>query len=140
MKSTEIRFNGDKVNEFNETQEGEWLIKEETDSTIISIKIILRNPTQPNIDVNKIDLLCNTDYDLDNIFTLYNSFGTAWERIEPDIKTNGNDTIRYDNRKGKIRFGRTGEQTITVSAKDKVTNLKYEGDFTFRINHLRSMR
>lgn len=133
VKSTEIRFNGDKVNEFNETQEGEWLIKEETDSTIISIKIILRNPTQPNIDVNKIDLLCNTDYDLDNIFTLYNSFGTAWERIEPDIKTNGNDTIRYDNRKGKIRFGRTGEQTITVSAKDKVTNLKYEGDFTFRI-------
>lgn len=132
-ESTEIRFNGYKVNEFNETQEGEWLIKKETDSTIISIKIILRNPTQPNIDVNKIDLLCNTDYDLDSIFTLYNSFGTAWERIEPDIKTNGNNTIRYDNRKGKIRFGRTGEQTITVSAKDKVTNLKYEGDFTFRI-------
>ena len=132
-ESTEIRFNGYKVNEFNETQEGEWLIKKETDSTIISIKIILRNPTQPNIDVNKIDLLCNTDYDLDTIFTLYNSFGTAWERIEPDIKTNGNNTIRYDNRKGKIRFGRTGEQTITVSAKDKVTNLKYEGDFTFRI-------
>lgn len=132
-ESTEIRFNGYKVNEFNETQEGEWLIKKETDSTIISIKIILRNPTQPNIDVNKIDLLCNTDYDLDTIFTLYNSFGTAWERIEPDIKTNGNNTIRYDKRKGKIRFGRTGEQTITVSAKDKVTNLKYEGDFTFRI-------
>ena len=132
-ESTEIRLNGYKVNEFNETQEGEWLIKKETDSTIISIKIILRNPTQPNIDVNKIDLLCNTDYDLDSIFTLYNSFGTAWERIEPDIKTNGNNTIRYDNRKGKIRFGRTGEQTITVSARDKVTNLKYEGDFTFRI-------
>ena len=132
-ESTEIRLNGYKVNEFNETQEGEWLIKKETDSTIISIKIILRNPTQPNIDVNKIDLLCNTYYDLDSIFTLYNSFGTAWERIEPDIKTNGNNTIRYDNRKGKIRFGRTGEQTITVSARDKVTNLKYEGDFTFRI-------
>lgn len=132
-ESTEIRFNGDKVNEFNETQEGEWLIKKETNYTITSLKIILRNPTQPNIDVNKIDLLCNTDYDLDSIFTLYNSFGTAWERIEPDIKTNGNNTIRYDSRKGKIRFGRTGEQTITVSAKDKVTNLKYESDFTFRI-------
>ena len=131
--ATDIYFNEEKVREFNETQEGEWLIKKETDSTIISIKIILRNPTQPNIDVNKIDLLCNTDYDLDSIFTLYNSFGTAWERIEPDIKTNGNNTIRYDNRKGKIRFGRTGEQTITVSARDKVTNLKYEGDFTFRI-------
>lgn len=132
-ESTEIRFNGDKVSEFNETQEGEWLINKETNSTITSLKIIVRKPIQPNIDVNKIDLLCNTDYDLDSIFTLYNSFGTAWERIEPDIKTNGNNTIRYDNRKGKIRFGRTGEQTITVSAKDKVTNLKYEGDFTFRI-------
>lgn len=132
-ESTEIRFNGDKVNEFNETQEGEWLIKKETNYTITSLKIILRKPIQPNIDINKIDLLCNTDYDLDSIFTLYNSFGIAWDRIEPDIKTNGNNTIRYDSRKGKIRFGRTGEQTITVSAKDKDTNLKYESDFTFRI-------
>lgn len=131
--ATEICFNGDKVNKFIETQEGEWLISQETDTTVSSLKIVLRKPTQPNIDVNKIDLLCNTDYDLDSIFTLYNSFGIAWDRIEPDIKTNGNNTIRYDSRKGKIRFGRTGEQTITVSAKDKDTNLKYESDFTFRI-------
>ena len=131
--ATEIRFNGDKVNEFNETQEGEWLIKKETDSTITSLKIIVRKPIQPNIDIKKIDLLCNIDYDLDRIFTLYNSFGMAQDRIEPDIKTNGNNTIRYDSREGKIRFGRTGEQTITVSAKDKDTNLKYESDFTFRI-------
>ena len=132
-ESTEIRFNGDKVSEFNETQEGEWLINKETNSTITSLKIIVRKPIQPNIDINKIDLLCNTDYDLDSVFTLYNSFGIAWDRIEPNIKTNGNNTIRYDSRKGKIRFGRTGEQTITVSAKDKDTNLKYESDFTFRI-------
>lgn len=132
-ESTELRFNGDKVSEFNETQEGEWLINKETNSTITSLKIIVRKPIQPNIDINKIDLLCNTDYDLDSVFTLYNSFGIAWDRIEPNIKTNGNNTIRYDSRKGKIRFGRTGEQTITVSAKDKDTNLKYESDFTFRI-------
>lgn len=132
-ESTEIRFNGDKVSEFNETQEGEWLINKETNSTITSLKIIVRKPIQPNIDINKIDLLCNTDYDLDSVFTLYNSFGIAWDRIEPNIKTNGNNTIRYDSRKGKIRFGRTGEQKITVSAKDKDTNLKYESDFTFRI-------
>ena len=131
--ATDIYFNEEKVSEFNKLQEGEWVISQETDTTVSSLKIILRKPAQPNIDVNKIDLLCNTDYDLDSIFTLYNSFGTAWERIEPNIKTNGNNTIRYDNKKGKIRFGRTGEQTITVSAKDKVTNLKYEGDFTFRI-------
>lgn len=109
------------------------MISQETDTTVSSLKIILRKPIQPNIDINKIDLLCNIDYDLDSIFTLYNSFGIAWDRIEPDIKTNGNNTIRYDSRKGKIRFGRTGEQTITVSAKDKDTNLKYESDFTFRI-------
>ena len=131
--ATEIHFNGDKVNEFYETQEGELLTKKETDSTITSLKIIVRKPIQPNIDIKKIDLLCNIDYDLDRIFTLYNSFGMAQDRIEPDIKTNGNNTIRYDSREGKIRFGRTGEQTITVSAKDKDTNLKYESDFTFRI-------
>lgn len=132
-ESTEIRFNGDIVHEFNETQEGEWLIKKETDSTITSQNIILRKPVQPSIDVKQIDLLCNTDYDLNTIFTLYNSFGIEWDRIEPNIKANGNNTIRYDSRKGKIRFGRTGEQTITVSAKDKDTKLKYESDFTFRI-------
>ena len=132
-ESTEIRFNGDIVHEFNETQEGEWLIKKETDSKITSQNIILRKPVQPSIDVKQIDLLCNTDYDLNTIFTLYNSFGIEWDRIEPNIKANGNNTIRYDSRKGKIRFGRTGEQTITVSAKDKDTKLKYESDFTFRI-------
>ena len=132
-ESTEIRFNGDIVHEFNETQEGEWLIKKETDSTITSQNIILRKPVQPSIDVKQIDLLCNTDYDLNTIFTLYNSFGIEWDRIEPNIKANGNNTIRYDSRKGKIRFGRTGEQTITVSAKDKDTKLKYESDFNFRI-------
>lgn len=131
--ATDIYFNEEKVSEFNKLQEGEWVISQETDTTVSSLKIILRKPAQPNIDVNKIDLLCNTDYDLDSIFTLYNSFGIAWDRIEPDIKINGNNTIRYDSRKGKIRFGRTGEQTITVSAKDKDTNLKYESDFTFRI-------
>lgn len=131
--ATDIYFNEEKVSEFNKLQEGEWVISQETDTTVSSLKIILRKPIQPNIDINKIDLLCNIDYDLDSIFTLYNSFGIAWDRIEPDIKTNGNNTIRYDSRKGKIRFGRTGEQTITVSAKDKDTNLKYESDFTFRI-------
>lgn len=131
--ATDIYFNEEKVREFNETQEGEWLIKKETDSTITSLKIILKKPVQPKIEVHKIDLLRDVDYKLGTIFTLYNSLGIPWKRIEPNITTNGNHTIRYDGRKGEIRFGRNGEQTITVSVKDKDTKLEYESDFTFRI-------
>ncbi len=131
--ATDIYFNEEKVREFNETQEGEWLIKKETDSTITSLKIILKKPVQPKIEVHKIDLLRDVDYKLGTIFTLYNSLGIPWKRIEPNITTNGNHTIRYDRRKGEIRFGRNGEQTITVSVKDKDTKLEYESDFTFRI-------
>ena len=131
--ATDIYFNEEKVREFNETQEGEWLIKKETDSTITSLKIILKKPVQPKIEVHKIDLLRDVDYKLETIFTLYNSLGIPWKRIEPNITTNGNHTIRYDGRKGEIRFGRNGEQTITVSVKDKDTKLEYESDFTFRI-------
>ena len=131
--ATDIYFNEEKVREFNETQEGEWLIKKETDSTITSLKIILKKPVQPKIEVHKIDLLRDVDYKLETIFTLYNSLGIPWNRIEPNITTNGNHTIRYDGKKGEIRFGRNGEQTITVSVKDKDTKLEYESDFTFRI-------
>ena len=131
--ATDIYFNEEKVREFNETQEGEWLIKKETDSTITSLKIILKKPVQPKIEVHKIDLLRDVDYKLETIFTLYNSLGIPWKRIEPNITTNGNHTIRYDGRKGEIRFGRNGEQTITVSVKDEDTKLEYESDFTFRI-------
>ncbi|CEL91017.1 ATP-binding protein [Streptococcus sanguinis] len=131
--ATDISFNGEKVNGFNKLQEGEWLIKNETNTTITSLKIILKKPVQPKIEVHKIDLLRDVDYKLETIFTLYNSLGIPWKRIEPNITTNGNHTIRYDGRKGEIRFGRNGEQTITVSVKDKDTKLEYESDFTFRI-------
>lgn len=131
--ATDISFNGEKVNGFNKLQEGEWLIKNETNTTITSLKIILKKPVQPKIEVHKIDLFRDVDYKLETIFTLYNSLGIPWKRIEPNITTNGNHTIRYDGRKGEIRFGRNGEQTITVSVKDKDTKLEYESDFTFRI-------
>lgn len=131
--ATDISFNGEKANGFNKLREGEWLIKNETNTTITSLKIILKKPVQPKIEVHKIDLLRDVDYKLGTIFTLYNSLGIPWERIEPNITTNGNHTIRYDGRKGEIRFGRNGEQTITVSVKDKDTKLEYESDFTFRI-------
>mgnify|MGYP000857151381 CR=1 FL=1 len=131
--ATDISFNGEKANGFNKLREGEWLIKNETNTTITSLKIILKKPVQPKIEVHKIDLLRDVDYKLETIFTLYNSLGIPWERIEPNITTNGNHTIRYDGRKGEIRFGRNGEQTITVSVKDKDTKLEYESDFTFRI-------
>lgn len=132
-KSTEILFNNEKVNKFDETQEGEWIIKNETENTITSQKIILKKPMQPKIEVHMIDLSREIVYKLDNIFTLYNSFGKPWDNIKPDLNTNNNSTIRYDGRKGEITFGRTGEQTITVRATDKNTHLEYESDFTFRI-------
>ncbi|WP_165329545.1 ATP-binding protein [Streptococcus tangpeifui] len=130
-ESTEIRFNGDKVNEFKENQEGEWIIKNETDSTITFQKIILKKPLQPKINQSKNILKKGIDYKIDDLFAFTNSFGEEDKGLKFDIDTKNNPTINFN--KGIINFGRLNENTISIEITDKKTGLIHEADFTFRV-------
>ena len=130
-ESTEICFNGDRVNRFNENQEGEWIIKNEKESTITSQKIILKKPVQPKISQSKNILKKGIDYKIDDLFAFTNSFGEEDKGLEFNIDTKNNPTINFN--KGIINFGRLNENTISIVITDKKTKLIHEADFTFRV-------
>ncbi|MDP5885716.1 ATP-binding protein [Streptococcus mutans] len=130
-ESTEICFNGDRVNRFNENQEGEWIIKNEKESTITSQKIILKKPVQPKISQSKDVIKKGIDYKIDELFTFKNSFGEEDKGLEFNIDTKNNPTINFN--KGIIIFGRSNENTISIKITDKKTKLIHEADFTFRV-------
>ena len=134
VASTEIRFNGDKVNEFNKNQEGEWIVKNESEDQIEILKIILKEPIQPKINQKENILKKGIDYNIDDLFTFTNSFGNEkGEGIKPDINTKNNPTINFNKSKGVINFGRLNENTISIKITDKKTGLIHEADFTFRV-------
>ncbi|MFM1627396.1 ATP-binding protein [Streptococcus mutans] len=129
--STEICFNDNLVNNFDKTQEGEWVIKNETDSTVTSQKIILKKPVQPKISQSKDVIKKGIDYKIDELFTFKNSFGEEDKGLEFNIDTKNNPTINFN--KGIIIFGRSNENTISIKITDKKTKLIHEADFTFRV-------
>ena len=129
--ATDIYFNEEKVSEFNKLQEGEWLISQETDTTISSLKIILRKPAQPKISQRKNILKKGIDYKVDDLFTFTNSFGEEDKGLHFEIDTKSNPTINFN--KGIISFGRLNENTISIKITDKKTGLIHEADFTFRV-------
>ncbi|RSI45590.1 hypothetical protein D8871_10650 [Streptococcus sanguinis] len=134
VASTEIRFNGDKVNEFNKNQEGEWIVKNESEDQIEILKIILKEPIQPKINQKENILKKGIDYNIDDLFTFTNSFGNEkGEGIKPDINTKNNPTINFNKSKRVINFGRLNENTISIKITDKKTGLIHEADFTFRV-------
>ncbi|BAQ23314.1 putative uncharacterized protein [Streptococcus troglodytae] len=132
-ESTEICFNDDRVNRFNENQEGEWIIKNEKESTITSQKIILKKPVQPKISQSKNILKKGRDYKIDDLFAFTNSFGEEDKGLEFNIDTKNNPTININFNKGIINFGRLNENTISIVITDKKTKLIHEADFTFRV-------
>lgn len=129
--ATDIYFNEEKVRKFNETQEGEWLIKKETDTAVSSLKIILRKPAQPKISQKENILKKGIDYKVDDLFTFTNSFGEEDKGLHFEIDTKSNPTINFN--KGIISFGRLNENTISIKITDKKTGLIHEADFTFRV-------
>ena len=129
--ATHIYFNGEKVSEFNKLQEGEWLISQETDTTVSSRKIILRKPAQPKISQRENILKKGIDYKVDDLFTFTNSFGEEDKGLQFEIDTKNNPTINFN--KGIISFGRLNENTISIKITDKKTELIHEADFTFRV-------
>lgn len=129
--ATDIYFNEEKVSEFNKLQEGEWLISQETDTTVSSLKIILRKPAQPKISQRENILKKGIDYEVDDLFTFTNSFGEEDKGLHFEIDTKSNPTINFN--KGIISFGRLNENTISIKITDKKTGLIHEADFTFRV-------
>ncbi|KXT63029.1 ATP-binding protein [Streptococcus sp. DD04] len=129
--ATDIYFNEEKVSEFNKLQEGEWLISQETDTTVSSLKIILRKPAQPKISQRENILKKGIDYKVDDLFTFTNSFGEEDKGLQFEIDTKNNPTINFN--KGIISFGRLNENTISIKITDKKTGLIHEADFTFRV-------
>ena len=129
--ATDIYFNEEKVSEFNKLQEGEWLISRETDTTVSSLKIILRKPAQPKISQRENILKKGIDYKVDDLFTFTNSFGEEDKGLHFEIDTKSNPTINFN--KGIINFGRLNENTISIIITDKKTGLIHEADFTFRV-------
>jgi len=134
--ATEIRFNGDKVNEFNETQEGEWLIKKETDSTITSLKIIVRKPIQPNIDIKKIEVFSlKFDEKLIEDELLYtknnliNNYSLLIKTIVPE--TIPNLKVKWETSKGEL-----GEYTFNNNGYNgnvDISSYKYKLTFKRKI-------
>ena len=129
--ATDIYFNEEKVSEFNKLQEGEWVISQETDTTVSSLKIILRKPAQPKISQKGNILKKGIDYKVDNLFNFTNSFGEEDKGLHFEIDTKNNPTINFN--KGIISFGRLNENTISIKITDKKTRLIHEADFTFRV-------
>ena len=129
--ATDIYFNEEKVSEFNKLQEGEWLISQETDTTVSSLKIILRKPAQPKISQRENILKKGIDYKVDDLFTFTNSFGEEDKGLHFEIDTKSKPTINFN--KGIISFGRLNENTISIKITDKKTGLIHEADFTFRV-------
>lgn len=129
--ATDIYFNEEKVSEFNKLQEGEWVISQETDTTVSSLKIILRKPAQPKISQKENILKKGIDYKVDNLFNFTNSFGEEDKGLHFEIDTKNNPTINFN--KGIISFGRLNENTIAIKITDKKTRLIHEADFTFRV-------
>ncbi|TPD56804.1 ATP-binding protein [Streptococcus symci] len=129
--ATDIYFNEEKVREFNKLQEGEWIIRQETDTTVSSLKIILRKPAQPKISQRENILKKGIDYKVDDLFTFINSFGEEDKGLSFEIDTKSNPTINFN--KGIINFGRLNENTISIIITDKKTELIHEADFTFRV-------
>lgn len=129
--ATDIYFNEEKVSEFNKLQEGEWVISQETDTAVSSLKIILRKPAQPKISQKENILKKGIDYKVDDLFNFINSFGEEDKGLLFEIDTKNNPTINFN--KGIISFGRLNENTISIKITDKKTRLIHEADFTFRV-------
>lgn len=113
---------------------GEWLLKKETDSQIIQVKLNIKQPEQPKITVVTTNVDLHRVYEYDELFVVENSFGKRDENIKFQIDTFDNPNVNMQKGKATISFDSLDDARISITIIDKTTRLSHSTDEYFRVN------